>query len=148
MTSPQPWTAPDPEVGPAPGVEYGTPGARLVAFIVDNLIQWGLTLALVLASAVLGAIFVPLGALAFVAGIAFLFIYFPYFWQKSGQTPGMRLVPYYVLSAGGVLVVSVLLLRGSHRPDGPGARGWVRRQRCGAPNDGHAKFCNQCATPV
>ncbi len=113
MTSPQPWTAPDPEVGPAPGVEYGTPGARLDEFIVDNLIQWGLTLALVLASAVLGAIFVPLGALAFVAGIAFLFIYFPYFWQKSGQTPGMRLMQIKVVrdADGGPLGWGSAILR-------------------------------------
>ena len=34
----------------------------------------------------------PLGALAFVAGIVFLFIYFPFFWVRSGQTPGMRLM--------------------------------------------------------
>ena len=92
MSTPQEWTAPDPEAGPAPGVEFGSPGARLVGYIVDNLIQFGLSIALLLASAILGAIFVPLGALAFVAGIAFLFVYFPYFWVRSGQTPGMRLM--------------------------------------------------------
>lgn len=113
MTSPQPWTAPDPEVGPAPGVEFGSPGARLVAFIVDNLIQWGLTLALFLAAAILGAIFIPLGALVFVAGLALLFIYFPYFWQKSGQTPGMRLMQIKVVrdADGGPLGWGPAILR-------------------------------------
>ena len=113
MSSPQPWTAPEPEVGPAPGVEFGSPGARLVAFIVDNLIQWGLTLALVLASVILGAIFVPLGALALIAGLAFLFLYFPYFWQKSGQTPGMRLMQIKVVrdADGGPLGWGAAILR-------------------------------------
>ena len=89
MTTPQEWTAPDPEIGPAPGVEFGSPGARLVAYIVDNLVQFGLSIVLILASGILGAIFIPLGVLAF---IAFLFIYYPYFWVRSGQTPGMRLM--------------------------------------------------------
>ena len=113
MSSPQPWTAPEPEVGPAPGVEFGSPGARLVAVIVDNLIQWGLTLALVLASVILGAIFVPLGALALIAGLAFLFLYFPYFWQKSGQTPGMRLMQIKVVrdADGGPLGWGAAILR-------------------------------------
>jgi uncharacterized RDD family membrane protein YckC len=92
MSTPQVWTGPDPEAGPAPGIEFGSPGARLVAYLVDQLVQWGLTLVLILAAAILGAIFVPLGALAFVAGLALLFIYFPYFWVRSGQTPGMRLM--------------------------------------------------------
>ena len=74
MTTPQEWTAPDPEIGPAPGVEFGSPGARLVAYIVDNLVQFGLSRVLILASGILGAIFIPLGVLAF---IAFLFIYYP-----------------------------------------------------------------------
>jgi uncharacterized RDD family membrane protein YckC len=86
------WSAPDPEGGPAPGVEFGSPGARLVGYIIDQVIQFGLSIALFLAAAVLAAIFVPLGALAFVAGIAFLFLYFPFFWVRSGQTPGMRLM--------------------------------------------------------
>ena len=85
------WSAPDPEGGPAPGVEFGSPGSRLVGYIVDQVVQFGLSLALLLASGILAVIFVPLGALAFVAGIAFLFLYFPFFWVRSGQTPGMRL---------------------------------------------------------
>ena len=41
MTVPAEWQAPDPDVGPAPGVEFATPGARLVGYIVDILIQGG-----------------------------------------------------------------------------------------------------------
>ena len=113
MSTPQEWTAPDPEIGPAPGVEFATPGARLVAYIVDNLIQFGLTIVLLLASFILGAIFVPLGALAFIAGIAFLFIYFPYFWVRSGQTPGMKLMQIKVVrdADGGPLGWGAAILR-------------------------------------
>jgi uncharacterized RDD family membrane protein YckC len=92
MATPTPWSAPEVEAGPAPGVEFGSPGARLVAYIVDVLIQFGLSIALFLFSTILTAIVWPLGVLAFLASIAFLFVYFPYFWQKSGQTPGMRLM--------------------------------------------------------
>ena len=52
MSTPQVWTGPDPEADPAPGVEFGSPGARLVAYLVDQLVQWGLTLVLILAAAI------------------------------------------------------------------------------------------------
>ena len=32
------WQAPDPEPGPAPGMEFAGPGARLVGYIVDIVI--------------------------------------------------------------------------------------------------------------
>ena len=86
------WQGPDPEPGPAPGVEFATPGSRLVAYIVDVLIQFGLTIALIFVGAILLAIFWPLGVIAYLAGGLFLLLYFPYFWQKSGQTPGMKLM--------------------------------------------------------
>jgi uncharacterized RDD family membrane protein YckC len=86
------WQGPDPEPGPAPGVEFATPGSRLVAYIVDVLIQFGLFIALLFATGILLAIFWPLGFVAGLAATIFLFVYFPYFWQKSGQTPGMKLM--------------------------------------------------------
>jgi uncharacterized RDD family membrane protein YckC len=92
MAQPTVWSAPDPEGGPAPGVEFGSPGARLVAYLVDGLIQFGLGIGLLLVGTILLVIFAPLGILAFLAGGLFLFLYFPYFWQKSGQTPGMKLM--------------------------------------------------------
>ena len=68
MAVPAEWTAPDPEVGPAPGVEWASPGARLVGYIVDLLVQFGLTIALLLVGTVLLAVFAPLGLIAYLAG--------------------------------------------------------------------------------
>ena len=98
MAVPAEWTAPDPEVGPAPGVEWASPGARLVGYIVDLLVQFGLTIALLFVGTILLAIFAPLGLIAYLAGALFLFLYFPYFWQKTGQTPGMRIMNIKVVS--------------------------------------------------
>jgi uncharacterized RDD family membrane protein YckC len=92
MASPVSWQSPDPEGGPAPGVDFASPGARLVAYIVDGLIQFGLSIVFLLVGTVLLAIFWPLGIIAYVAAGLFLLLYFPYFWQKSGQTPGMKLM--------------------------------------------------------
>ena len=38
MTAPVSWQAPEPEVGPAPGIAFADPGARLVAYILDTVI--------------------------------------------------------------------------------------------------------------
>ena len=92
MTSPVTWQSPEPEGGPAPGVDFASPGARLVAYIVDGLVQFGLSIVFLLVGTVLLAIFWPLGIIAYVAAALFLLLYFPYFWQKSGQTPGMKLM--------------------------------------------------------
>jgi uncharacterized RDD family membrane protein YckC len=92
MASPVSWQSPDPEGGPAPGVDFASPGARLVAYIVDGLIQFGLSIVVLLVGTILLAIFWPLGVIAYVAAGLFLLLYFPYFWQKSGQTPGMKLM--------------------------------------------------------
>jgi uncharacterized RDD family membrane protein YckC len=92
MTTPTTWQAPESDGGPAPGIEFATPGARLVAYIVDGLVQFGLTILLILATAVLAVIFWPLGLVTGIAAGLFLLLYFPYFWQRSGQTPGMKLM--------------------------------------------------------
>ena len=92
MAVPTEWSGPDPEGGPAPGIEFGSPGSRLVGYLVDGLIQFGLGIGLLLVGTILLVIFAPLGIVAFLAGGLFLFLYFPYFWQKSGQTPGMKLM--------------------------------------------------------
>jgi uncharacterized RDD family membrane protein YckC len=92
MASPVSWQSPDPEGGPAPGVDFASPGSRLVAYIVDGLVQFGLSIVFLLVGTVLLAIFWPLGIIAYVAAGLFLLLYFPYFWQKSGQTPGMKLM--------------------------------------------------------
>ena len=92
MATPVQWSGPPPEDGPAPGVEWASPGARLVGYIVDGLIQFGLSIALFFAAAVLAVVFWPLAVIAGIAGALFLFLYFPYFWQRDGQTPGMKLM--------------------------------------------------------
>jgi uncharacterized RDD family membrane protein YckC len=93
---------PDPvPLGPAPGVEFAGYGARLVAYIIDGLILGVvisvLTLVIV---AILAAGFVDDGDVNSAGSVLFTVIltvvilvlsllYFPYFWQKSGRTPGM-----------------------------------------------------------
>ena len=96
------WQAPPPEPGPAPGVEFAGYGARLVAWILDGLI---LALSWIVLILVFGGVFATgagigpprsYGVLA--AGISILFLialvvyiaYFPFFWARGGQTPGMR----------------------------------------------------------
>ena len=86
------WTAPEPLVGPAPGVEFASPGARLVAYIVDVVIQGILSVALFVVSFAFTAIFPPLFILGVVAWLAIAIGYFPYFWSRSGQTPGMKMM--------------------------------------------------------
>ena len=92
MAVPGQWQGPEPEAGPAPGLEFGSPGARLVAYIVDGFVQFGLAIALVFVAGIAGAIFVPLGFIVGLAAFVFLVLYFPFFWQRSGQTPGMKLM--------------------------------------------------------
>lgn len=92
MTEPVTWQAPEPEGGPAPGIEFASPGARLVAYIVDVLISGVLVIPLILVTGIALAIFFPIGLLIGAVGSIALFLYFPYFWQRSGQTPGMKLM--------------------------------------------------------
>ena len=87
------WEAPaDLAVGPAPGYIFGGAGERLVAYLVDSLIIFGLIIVVAIVGAV---IFVVLPVLAIIfwilAGLTVTLGYFPYFWVKSGQTPGLRM---------------------------------------------------------
>ena len=113
MSTPVEWSGPPPEDGPAPGIEFATPGARLVGYLVDGLIQFGLSIALFLVAAILLAIFWPLGVVAGIAATLFLFLYFPFFWQRSGQTPGMKLMQIKVVrdSDGGPIGWGPAILR-------------------------------------
>lgn len=87
--------------GPAPGVEFAGYGARILAYIIDGIL---LGIIITVLSLVLGAVLVgstrdnEVGALGATAitiwvGVTILvgILYFPYFWQQSGQTPGMRM---------------------------------------------------------
>jgi uncharacterized RDD family membrane protein YckC len=98
------WTAPPQPSGPAPGVAFAPHGARLVAYIIDGII-----VAVVMTAGALvavGPVVVVYGSdgsgtgsgLAALATIALFLLttlvgllYFPWFWVRSGRTPGMRL---------------------------------------------------------
>lgn len=113
MTSQQPpapvsWQPPVDVSGPAPGVRFAGLGARFVAYIVDGIV---LTIVFV----VLSLVFVAVAAGAFATsngdttgaatgaaiGGTFLYVilllvvslaYFPWFWARGGQTPGMKML--------------------------------------------------------
>jgi uncharacterized RDD family membrane protein YckC len=115
---PQPivyWEAPKEEAGPAPGVKFAGHGARFVAYLLDSLIVGVIYLVIFsvaaavfigLASAGDFADGVPRGRAAAAVGVfvlifllSFLLVlaYFPFFWARSGQTPGMRPFGLYVV---------------------------------------------------
>lgn len=102
--APQPagpaWRVPEEALGPAPRLEFGGFGARLVAYLVDGFIA-GL---LATAVAMLGIIVLVAGArtdsefvsfigvVVIVAGVVVVSLaYFPWFWVHGGATPGMKL---------------------------------------------------------
>lgn len=105
------WSAPPEEIGPAPGVEFGGYGSRLIAYIVDGIIVAIVTTVIILVGVVIltatsdftldqtGTVqsgtlsFGGVTALftAFLLALIFSVLYFPWFWARGGQTPGMRL---------------------------------------------------------
>ncbi len=101
-----PWKAPEPVVGPAPDVEFAGHGARLVAYLIDSVLLTVAVLGPFLVLAWVGAaadsdITRPRGGdpdafavvavlLVFVGALVVVFGYFPFFWERTGQTPGMR----------------------------------------------------------
>ena len=100
--SPMPgWNEPaDLSVGPAPGVRFASPAARLIAYIIDVVIVGAVSLVLFILLGLIAAVAGSAGAdfiaglgiiLAFLVWLAFTLLYFPYFWAKSGQTPGMKM---------------------------------------------------------
>ena len=50
MTTPSTWQAPEPEAGPAPGVAFADPGSRLVAYIIDLVVNFVIIIALGIAT--------------------------------------------------------------------------------------------------
>lgn len=122
------WESPESPAGPAPGVEFAPHGARLVAYILDGLIiGFMFTILLVIAFIALFAgstiednevtsispgsatVFLILGLIATVIAI----LYFPFFWARGGQTPGMRPFDLRVVrdSDGGPIGWGTALLR-------------------------------------
>jgi len=92
------WKMPEIEPGPAPGIEFGGFGERLVAYIIDIII---VSLIIGIVGAI-GATAIGLGAVgdsglaiatgAFILAVAIVVSigYFPWFWVRSGQTPGLK----------------------------------------------------------
>lgn len=120
--APVSWQAPEFEAGPAPGVRFASHGARLIAYIVDGFILGIVTvvLSLVLFAVVAAAAASDNSGAAVGGGLIwFLLIfgislaYFPWFWWKGGQTPGMKLFHIRVVrdADGGPVSGGAALLR-------------------------------------
>jgi uncharacterized RDD family membrane protein YckC len=113
MTAPTAWQAPDSEPGPAPGIAFASPGARLVAYIVDIIITFVVVVLLSIVGLALAVIVPILAIVPFIAVFLVSLLYFPYFWQKSGQTPGMSMMKIKVVrdSDGGPITWGPAILR-------------------------------------
>ena len=79
--------------GPAPGVEFAGYGARIIGYIVDSIII-SIGVAILWFLAILlgggdtgGPVAVTLIGFSILLGL----LYFPFFWQRDGQTPGMSM---------------------------------------------------------
>jgi uncharacterized RDD family membrane protein YckC len=125
------WQAPPIEPGPAPGTQFAPHGERLLAYIVDSLIVSLVIFAAVIVIGIVTALAYGMSANngpgsgvvsgAFVATIVLLtfaviilaLLYFPFFWARGGQTPGMKLFGLYVVrdSDGGRIGWGAALLR-------------------------------------
>jgi uncharacterized RDD family membrane protein YckC len=105
--------APDPEPGPAPGMRFASPGSRLLAYIIDSVIQFLLVLLLGAITLVLALIFFPFAIVSSLAIVVVAAGYFPYFWAKSGQTPGMARMNIKVVrdADGGPVTAGAAILR-------------------------------------
>jgi len=133
---PASWTPPPPELGPAPGLKFASHGPRLLAYIIDGLIIGIVltTVIVILSIVVFGGSWMAglrnedfqdgnlspaaIGTIvSFVFLVLFLsllaFFYFPFFWARSGQTPGMKLFGLYVVrdSDGGKISGGQAILR-------------------------------------
>ncbi len=86
------WQAPEAEVGPAAGIAFAGPGDRLVAYIVDIIIVSILTGLLSVLTFALAVTAPFLAILPIIAIIVVPLLYFPYYWSRDGQTPGMKMM--------------------------------------------------------
>jgi len=106
------WQAPDPEPGPAPGMEFAGPGARLVGYIVDTFIVGAVVVVLFIIAGLFVVTLPILSIVPFLAIPVITLAYFPYFWSHSGQTPGQKMMGIKVvrdLDGGPVTVGSAIL---------------------------------------
>jgi uncharacterized RDD family membrane protein YckC len=97
------WETPaDATQGPAPGVRFASPGARLGAYLIDLVIQVLVAIVVFVVAGLLGAVAggsdsgllqgtaIIVALLAVLVYFLWTVAYFPYFWSRGGQTPGMR----------------------------------------------------------
>jgi uncharacterized RDD family membrane protein YckC len=114
MTEPSTgWTSPEPIPGPAPGVAFADPGPRLIAYIIDIVITFLIVIVLVILGVLLAATLPILAILPFLAVVIIPLIYFPYYWAKDGQTPGMKQMGIRVVrdADGGPITMGSAILR-------------------------------------
>jgi len=93
--TPSGWQMPPEAPGPAPGIQYAPHGDRLIAYIIDAIIVTVVTMVvLVIAGFAWAVIGNGAGVTVFVLGLLAVVVvslaYFPWFWARGGQTPGMR----------------------------------------------------------
>lgn len=112
------WQPPDEPVGPAPGMEFAGFGARLVAYIIDVLIvSVVLIMLLILGGGLIvgtaGSTQSGLVVVGFLFFVVFILGYYPFFWVRSGATPGMMVMHLRVVRDrdGGTLSVGQAVLR-------------------------------------
>lgn len=113
MAAPISWQAPEAEPGPAQGVEFAGFGARLVAYIIDSLILSVVAGVLIVVGLAVGREIAILGVPLILAAFVFSLLYFPYYWQKSGQTPGKKMMGIKVVrdADGGTLTWGTAIIR-------------------------------------
>ncbi len=107
------WQAPEPDPGPAPGLSFASPGSRLVAYILDIVIQFLAVVLLGVLAIVLSALFFLLGVIPAIGIIVVSLGYFPFFWARDGQTPGMNAMKIKVVrdADGGPITPGSAILR-------------------------------------
>ena len=99
-SAPSAWVSDPAPTGPAPGVEFAGYGARLIAYLLDGLLLSVVILAIWLVLGVVlvgassgdgeaGGAAVAVMVIVLGASVLISLLYFPYFWQRSGTTPGM-----------------------------------------------------------
>ena len=77
--------------GRRPASNSPTQGRRLIGYIIDILINAGIVIALTVVGVILAASAADPGDPPVRLGsVVIPFIYFPYFWSRGGQTPGMK----------------------------------------------------------
>jgi uncharacterized RDD family membrane protein YckC len=110
---PMSWLPPAEVAGPAPGYAFGSPGERLVAYIVDNLVIGAILILGFLVGVLLLNVATILTVIVLLLTPIVCAAYFPWFWSRGGQTPGLRLFGLRVVRDrdGGPVSVGAATLR-------------------------------------